>query len=410
VINVENVMPRMVLTLGLLTFFAIVIKKMLHRSVVPALPIYLLLGIALASIDGHFHLVGEEGMRILEFLGLLGVFALLFKTGIESDLAGLLKKMKSGKYIWLVNIMASAGIGFATAFWLLQQPLATSLFVAVGLSATSIGVSIASWKEQEALEDESAKTILAVAEMDDISGVLMMVALFAVAPDLKGNVGMDVLFTAGWTLLGKLIVFALFVGLCLLFSRYVEPRLTRMCENLSEKEIDPMLLITAMGMCIAAIADIIGFSIAIGAFLVGLSFSRDPEAVKAEKSFLAIYDFLVPFFFISIGAKVEPSALLPGLGIGALLVLAVVIGKFLGSFIPSLAYYPAAISTLIGLSMIPHAEITMVVASKGLSLGNEVMSNQIFSALVVVVAVTSVATPIILSPLIGKWINNTRND
>ncbi|MFW5800545.1 MAG: cation:proton antiporter [Spirochaeta sp.] len=405
---VATAIPTALLTLGLLVLISILAKELMHRAGIPPVAIYLLIGIGLSGLDRSLGLLNEQGHDILEFLGAVGIFALLFKAGLESDLVKLVKQLREAKFIWLSNVVGSAAVGFTAAYWIIDAGIAASLFVAVALSATSIGISVAIWQERGALHSDSAQTVIAVAEMDDISSVLLMVALFAVTPQLSGSTDSTTVFSNGVataaakSLLFESLFFALFAFSCLLFSRYIEPRITRMFTSLS-KSPDPMLLITAVGMCIAAIAGLSGFSIAIGAFLAGLSFSRDPEAVKTEQSFQALYDFFVPLFFISLGAKVNPGALLSGAGIGAVLVTAVVIGKFGGTILAAMIFKPWRSSVLVSLSMIPHAEIAMVVASRGLDNGSGALTGDIFSGIILMVAVTSVVTPLVLGPLIRKW-------
>jgi Kef-type K+ transport system membrane component KefB len=408
-IDAASVMPRMVFALGILVFISVILKELLKRTVFPALAVYLMLGLVVAGIEEQFHLLGEGGMQILEFLGLVGVFALLFKTGLDADPGRILGKIQQAKYIWFGNLFFSLLAGFSMSFWILGLGFAVSLFVGVALSATSIGVSVACWEDADAMDNDTADIVLGVAEMDDVSGVLLMVALFAIAPELQQEIDAGILASAGKSLGLEVLIFSVFVVGCLLFTRYLEPRLTHFCQWLSTENPDPMLMVTAVGMCIAALAGIGGFSVAIGAFLAGLSFSRDPDAVKTEKSFQSLYDLFVPFFFISIGARIDPGSIVGGLGIGGALVIAAVVGKFVGTYLPARLFLERRASVLLAISMIPHAEITMIVAAKGMTLGENTMTDSVFSAIVFMVVVTSIATPLMLAPLIDRWVGETDN-
>ncbi|MEQ9484667.1 cation:proton antiporter [Coleofasciculus sp. F4-SAH-05] len=119
-------------------------------------------------------------------------------------------------------------------------------------------------------------------------------------------------------------------------------------------------------------------------------------------SFDSLYELFTPFFFIGIGLKINPSALTAALGMGGILLVAAVLGKLIGAGGPTLLTTGWTGAALIGVSMVPRAEITMIVMGKGLSLGEWAVSNQVFAAMVVVSAVTSILAPIILRSLLNK--------
>ncbi|MEQ9552776.1 MAG: cation:proton antiporter [Coleofasciculus sp. G3-WIS-01] len=97
----------------------------------------------------------------------------------------------------------------------------------------------------------------------------------------------------------KAVVFATF---CYVFSRYFEAKLTQFFGQI-EAPPEAMIEVVGISFMIAAIAGLLGFSVAIGAFFAGLVFSRDPDAVKFDASFESLYALFTPFFFIGIGLK-----------------------------------------------------------------------------------------------------------
>ena len=147
----------------------------------------------------------------------------------------------------------------------------------------------------------------------------------------------------------------------------------------------------------------IGFSLAIGAFFAGLVFSRDPHAVKIDASFESLYELFTPFFFIGIGLQIDPASL-DGVVFPALVLLGVaVLSKILGNGVPTWAAAGWGSGVLLGLSMIPRAEIFMIIAERGLSLAESGLSKQVFSAMVIVSAMTCIAGPLALHPLLERW-------
>lgn len=120
---------------------------------------------------------------------------------------------------------------------------------------------------------------------------------FAVAPIFKEGIEAPLfprLTQTSGMLLSKLVISAAF---CLLFSRYIEHPITIFLQKI-EPPPDSMIMIAGIGFIIAALAGLLGFSTAVGAFFAGLTYSRDPQAVKMETSFTPLYEFFTPFFFI----------------------------------------------------------------------------------------------------------------
>jgi Kef-type K+ transport system membrane component KefB len=243
-----------------------------------------------------------------------------------------------------------------------------------------------------------------VAELDDVSGVALMAPPFGIAPVLRSGGAADVagvLASTGLAVLAKLLVFGAF---CFLFSHYVEKHITHMSKALKPTP-DPMLLVVGVGLVIAAAAGILGFSVAIGAFFAGLVFSRDPDAVKMESSFVALYELFVPFFFIQIGLSIDLGGLGTALGLGAALVALALVDKTLGTGLPAWLSTDRRTAMLFGISMIPRAEITMIVMEHGHDLGDWAVPGRLFSAMVLVSAVTCVFVPLVLHRLLLRWVS-----
>jgi Kef-type K+ transport system membrane component KefB len=167
--------------------------------------------------------------------------------------------------------------------------------------------------------------------------------------------------------------------------------------------VEPTLLITGFGIIIAALAGLLGFSFALGAFFAGLAFSRDPQAVRLDSSFEFVYELFTPFFFIGIGLHIVPSSIGPALAPGALLFIAAVAGKILGTGIPSLWFAGWKESLLLGVSMVPRAEIAMVIIQKGHDLGGWAMPEIAFGSMILVALMSCLVSPLILRNLMKRW-------
>lgn len=391
----------MIMLVGASVVVAVMIKSLFGRLELPALVGYMLFGILLRLADNQWQFLSEPVMTAFRFMADLGVVALLFKVGLESHPGALVAKLPKATVIWIGDVCLAAGIGFVAAFSLLGLGLVPSLVVATALTATSVGVSVATWDARGALNSDNGQLLVDVAELDDISGIALMALLFAVVPVLLTGDG------ALWPLLASnaalfVVKITFFVLLCLVFALYVERHLTRLSARLRQPP-ERMLVVLGIGFLIASFAGWLGFSLAIGAMFAGLVFSRDPEAVKTEKSFQDLYAFVTPFFFISIGFNIDPDALTQALQIGAVLTVAALLGKLLGDGLSSWLLIGGSGATLIGVSMIPRAEIAMVIMHQGQQLGPEVVPPSVYAGMVMVSGVTCLLAPLVLNPLLRRW-------
>jgi Kef-type K+ transport system membrane component KefB len=390
-----------ILLVGLTVIASGLIQGGLRRLGVPALVGYLLLGVLLALADARWGLLTEPVRTGFGFLADLGVVALLFRVGLDSHPGALARKLPRAAGVWVGDVAGSALLGFAAAHLVLGLGLIPSLIAATALTATSVGVSVAAWREADALGSGTGQLLIDVAELDDISAVVLMALLFTLIPLLQGEQGAW-WPTLGLTAAGFLAKLALFVAFCYLFSRHAEGPITRLAGRL-EPPPQRMLTVAGVGFVIAAMASSLGFSLAIGALFAGLVFSRDPEAVKTEKSFQDVYAFVTPFFFINFGLQVSPEHLGAGAGLGAVLLVAAVAGKALGAGTPAFLAGGVPAAALIGTSMIPRAEIAMIVMHQGLRLGHWAVPQRLYAAVLFVSAASCLLAPLALSHLLRRW-------
>jgi Kef-type K+ transport system membrane component KefB len=384
-----------VLLIGLIIGVSVFINGRIKRIGIPSLVGFILLGLVVGLVDTQVQLLTVPFLEVLRILADFGIIVLLFRIGLESDLQGLADKLGKACPIWILSIMGSGGAGFAAAYWLLDAGPGAAIFVGVAMTATSVGVSTGVWKEQQALDSGAGKLLLDVVELDDLSGVILMTLLFGLVSGLAGGGG-----TADpWQIAGQFGLVLLKLGgfllFCFLFMRYVERPFTRYVESV-ERGPEPMITMLALSFVTASVAGVLGFSLAIGAFFAGIIFSQDEEAVKMETAFMSLHDFFMPFFFIWIGISLPIESLGGALIPGAILFAAAAGGKLLFSCAPALAVINTGSAALIGLSMVPRAEITMIIMQEGRASEVLNISDELFGGMVLVVLLTSTAAPILL--------------
>ncbi|MBT5266595.1 MAG: cation:proton antiporter [Rhodospirillaceae bacterium] len=394
-------LPLLDLMIGVVIILAILFKSAFERLGLPALAGFIALGVLLRVADDTFGLISEDGMVVLEFLGRIGVFAILFRVGLESNLSGLLSKLPRAAPIWVSNIALSGLPAYWVSYQWIGLPLIPSLFVAIALTATSIAVTAEIWSEAGAISSANGELMMDVAELDDISAVALLAFLLALVPVLTGQSDGTIskaLFDAGTTFLIKTFAFGAF---CLLLARYGERHISRFIK--STKPPYGILFVAGIGIVVAALAAQLGLSLAVGALFAGLIFCRDPEVVSMEASFEPVHDFFMPFFFVVVGLSVDPMSLTSATLLGGILLIVAVLGKIIGAGVP--AYFAAGWSgaVLIGISMVPRAEIALVVARQGKELGEWALPPEVYSALVLIVAVTCTVSPAVLRGLLRQW-------
>jgi len=385
----------LLITLGALLILNPLIRGLSNRIGVPALVGYIILGFLIKVLSQHWSFVTPVFENTISVLAQLGIVALLFRVGLKSHIRALLAKLPDASIIWIGDVLTNLLFGFAVSRYVLALSLETSLVIATAFSATSVAVSVSVWDEMSRLNTAIGQLLVDVAELDDLSGVLLLAILLVIIPLLQDHQGIA-LFTLGSTVLAVLVKLALFITGCYLFSHFLEPGFTRFNLRWTNSKTGLTITVLGAGLVIAAVAGYLGFSLAIGALLAGLAFSRDPQAVHTDAKFIYFLEFFSPFFFIYIGMQVSPDAIIPSLGLAIILFIPAVFGKFLGVAGPALRIVKRPDAILLGLSMIPRAEIAMVIVFQCRQLSADIIPDDVYAAITLVSVMTSIFAPVIL--------------
>ena len=401
VIEAETLLLFLVLLVGVTIIVSILIKAGLEKIGIPPLVGYLLLGVIAGFLNSQVYFLSPPVRDVYAFLAELGIISLLFRVGLESNLEGLIRQLPRASFILLGNLACSGILGFLAASKILQLELIPSLFISIALMATSVGISVSVWQEAQALNTEHGELLIDIAEMDDIAAIALMSLFFAMIPVLNGDVEANILPVFAGTIIPFLLKVTIFGTFCLILFRYLEKPMTRWFERL-EPAPDPMLMVAGTAFIIAALAGLMGFSVAVGAFFAGLAFCRDPDAVNFDASFATLYDFFVPFFFIYIGLQLEIKSFNTSLYLVMILLAVAILGKLIGTGLPAIVITDKMSALLLSISMIPRAEIAMVIMERGRQLGDWAVSPPIFTSMIIVSAITCTASPLLLRPLLQK--------
>jgi Kef-type K+ transport system membrane component KefB len=368
----------------------------------PAVLGELLVGIVL----GNLHLVGIENFEplkantTLDALARLGVILLLFEVGLESTVGDMLQVGARSLAVAVLGVVAPWVLGWAVGVFMLpQHSVYAHVFLGAILTATSVGITARVLRDLGRAQAPEARIILGAAVIDDILGLVIL----AVVANLIGaaNTGAALSWGAVSIVIGKAMVFlvgALSLGL------WLSPHVFRVTARLRGRGI---LLATGLVFCflLSWLASVIGLAPIVGAFAAGLVLEQGHYRQFTEKGehtlvelVKPIASFLVPVFFVLVGMTVEIAAFANRgvLGLATLLTVAAIVGKQLCA----LGGLGAPLDRLsIGIGMIPRGEVGLIFANIGLGLainGVPVIDGGIYSAVVIMVMLTTLVTPPLL--------------
>jgi Kef-type K+ transport system membrane component KefB len=367
------------------------------------------LGELLAGIViGNLGLVGWHALDELRtdvglsILAQIGVLFLLFSVGLESDVKRMMAVGLSSLLVATLGVITPMVLGFYVSSWFFpgHHPM-THWFVGATLTATSVGITARVLADLRRTDSKEGRIILGAAVIDDVMGLIVLAVvagIIAAADRGAAFAPVTVLWIVGKSLL--FLIAAVVVG------QWLSRRAFRLASRLRGEGI---LLSVALVFCfgLAYLAGLSGLAPIVGAFAAGLVLDevdflelrqRRGEKRTMHELLQPIATFLVPVFFVLMGIRVDLSAFaLPGVLVFAVvLTLAAIVGKQACS----LGVLENGCDRLaVGLGMIPRGEVGLIFAAIGAGLtiaGERVVDNAVFSAVVIMVALTTLVTPPLL--------------
>ncbi|KTD82795.1 cation:proton antiporter [Legionella waltersii] len=344
---------------------------------------------ALSGIAGTEYL---KVAYIVDIFSRFGVIFLLFMVGLETSLDDLKKTGKESVLVALIGIIAPMALGYLVAYFMLPAgSYKVDLFIGATLSATSIGITARVLKEMNQLGTREARTILGAATLDDILGLIILAVVSSIV--ISGVVDIQRVITI---IISALVFFA---G-TLLIGPWALERAVRLFKFLDPWE-SKLFISFLFIMVLAWLASFIQLASIIGAFAAGVILHDDyfKEEKNPQKSARSIHHLvspleaiLAPMFFILIGIQVKLETFLSWNVIG--IAVGLLIAAILGKLVSGLGANRKDDRLLIGIGMLPRGEVGLVFASIGRTLG--VINDNIFSAVVLMVVVTTFISPPLL--------------
>ncbi len=324
----------------------------------------------------------------------MGVVFLLFALGLEFSFKKLMNVGGTAFITATVEVISMLIIGYIVGI-LLGWSSMDSIFLGGMLSMSSTTIIIKAFNDLELRNQKFTRIVFGTLVVEDLVAILMMVLLSTVA------VTHDF---AGEAMIGSILKVAFFLIFWFLIGIYVLPIFFKKAKKLMN---DETLLIISLGLCLGmvVISTTVGFSAALGAFVMGSILAETIEAEHIEHIIKPVKDLFGAIFFVSVGMLVDPSILIEYAFPVILITLVTIFGKaFFSSFGVLISGQTLKTSIQSGFSLAQIGEFAFIIAGLGIALG--VINNIVYPIIVAVSVITTFTTPyfIRLSEPFANWL------
>lgn len=327
----------------------------------------------------------------IEFWAQIGIVVLLFSLGLEFSFKKLLNAGGSAVVTALIIVTGMMGVGFFIGH-LLGFTKINSLFLGGMMSMSSTTIIIKAFTDLNLKHKKFASLVLAVLIVEDLFAVVMMVILSSIA--INNSVeGGELLFSVAK--LGFFLIMWFLVGVFILPTFFNKTR--RFMSN-------ETLLIVSMGLCLgmAVFSVYSGFSLALGAFVMGSILAGTSFAERIEHVVVPVRDLFGSVFFISVGMMVDPTIIVEYWAPIVLISVAVIVGMIVfGTAGMLITGQNLKVAIESGFSLTQIGEFAFIIASLGMSLG--VLEPTIYPIVVAVSVITTFTTPYFIRMAPGAY-------
>ncbi|NDV83371.1 cation:proton antiporter [Bacteroides sp. 51] len=320
-------------------------------------------------------------MGNVEIWAEIGVIFLLFALGLEFSFKRLIAVGGTATVATLINLGSMIIIGYLVGRFLNWSNM-DSLFLGGMLSMSSTTIIIKAFNDMGLQKQRFAGIVFGMLIVEDLAAILMMVLLstIAVSSDIEGTTVLNNVFRLGF-----------FVLIWFIVGIYLIPSLFKILKKYLN---DETLLIVAVGLCLGMVlfATHVGFSAALGAFIMGSILAETIIVKRIEHLIEPIKNLFGAVFFVSVGMMLDPTIIVEYAGLIGILVLVVLIGRIFFATIGVLASGEGLkVALQAGFSLAQIGEFSFIIATLGTSLG--VISSTLYPIIVAVSIITTFTTP-----------------
>ena len=315
----------------------------------------------------------------------IGVILLLFVIGIEFPFAKIRSIGKVAVGAGTLGLFATLGVVFMAAS-ALGLNFMDSLFIAAALSISSTAVIVKILQDSGKIKKESSILVLGILIVEDVIAVILIASLESVA--LVGTVSIEnvVLVVA--------VASGLIIGTFTIGRKAIPP----LIDKVASAENREILLLSVLGVCFgyALLANVVGLSVAIGAFLAGVLVAESKSAEVSKVLSSPIKDMFVAIFFVSVGALMDITQLDSYIFIAIALIAVTIAMKFGGNLLGNTAFSlerGKSLSSAFALSA-PRGEFSIIIVKVGVDMG--VVSAFLFPLIGLITIITSFISPFLI--------------
>ncbi|WP_219836936.1 cation:proton antiporter [Paenibacillus sp. R14(2021)] len=329
-----------------------------------------------------------QNSDVIQAFSHIGVLLLMFMAGLETDIKELNNNRNSSIAVAVGGIILPLLGGYMTGI-VLGLGNSHAIFLGLLLSATSVSISVQTFRELGQLKSRESTTVLGAALVDDILVVITLAVMMSFLTNEQISISL---------VIGKKMIF---FALVILVGWKVVPYIMK---KFSHLKITEPVISTAFMICLffSYGAEYLGIAGIIGAFAAGIAVSRTEFKHEVEKKMEPIaYAVFVPVFYVSIGLSVSFEGFSNQLGLIVGLTLVAVLAKIIGAGLGArLTGFNMHSSLIIGSGMVSRGEVALILATTGLA--SNLVNRTYFTTLVIAVILTTIATPPLLKALYGK--------
>jgi Kef-type K+ transport system membrane component KefB len=389
-VAVESAFLHVIISLGILLFAAKLMAELFHKIKLPIVLGELLAGIivgpfalgSLPLVDGEPLVVLDETVR---HIGEIAAVVILFVAGLEITPREFLRGGAAAFTVGSLGVVVPFFVGYY-AFTAFGIEALQSILIATALTATSIAISIQVLTELGKMQSKEARLILGAAIVDDILAIAVLSVVVTMVQ--TGNTE-PAIFDIILLIMQVLGTFAVI----LIVSVLVIPRILH-TERLWKSKGSLEGIVTAAFFAAAGIAAFVGLSPIVGAFAIGMAVASTRIIGQVHEYVDKLQIIFAPLFFAIIGAQVDLRGVnLDVLFLAGIIIAIAVVTKLIGCGLPSLLFLKdKARSMRVGIGMVSRGEVGLIVAGVGVSSG--ALTNDIYTAVIIMVAATTIITPV----------------
>jgi Kef-type K+ transport system membrane component KefB len=336
--------------------------------------------------------VGElyaESFPTLQAVATLGLFALLFLTGLESDLDELVAVGTQATTVALAGVVLPFVAGTAGLMTIFHVDLIQAVFAGASMTATSIGITASVFGELKMLRSREGQIVIGAAVLDDILGIVILAVVVSLAGGGSLAIG---------PILKLVAAAVVFVVAAIGLSRTAAPGFDWLIDRLRAPGDVVVASFVVLSLCCFA-ATAIGLEAALGAFAAGLILSKSAHTHAIEAAVKPVVALFATIFFVLIGTGMDLSVLnpldpanRPGLIVAAFLLVVAIVGKVAAGWC-FFSQQPTQ-RLVVGLGMMPRGEVGLIFL--GLGTQAKLLSPPLEAAILLMVIGTTFLAPVLL--------------